>query len=300
MARWDVILGSNTLSLTGRAPLDLVSIQGIGSAPTRRLVERGPFQDGDTDVGFRVDARMINLVLFFQAETAALADTYRDLVHAQFRGLSAPLKLRYTRDDGATRQIDCFVSGIVDAPDDDQSRIGHSQKIGVQLRAPDPIWYDPNGASVAMLGGSATGASGFGVNMAVPWTQAAQTYINRTFALAYPGTWAEYPVITVYGPATNITITNQTTGDVLDFPTLALTAGQWIQIDLRYGYKTIVDQNGTSQIAKLSSDSDLATWRLAAAPEAADGINTLLFEVASSANNSTGITFQYFNRYAAA
>lgn len=300
MAQWDVILGNNTLPLTGRAPLDLVAIQGIGSAPARRLVERGPFQDGDTDVGFRVDARTISLVLFFNAPTAALADTYRDLVYSYFRGTSIPLKLRCTRDDGAVRQIDCYVSGTVEAPNDDQSRVGYSQKVGVQLRAPDPVWYDPDGASLALLGGSSTGASGFVVPAAVNMVQAAQTYITRSFALTYPGTWAEYPVITVYGPATNVTITNQTTGDMLDFPSLVLTGGQWLQIDLRYGQKSVVDHAGVNQIAKLSSDSDLATWRLAAAPEAVDGINTILFEVASSANNSTGVTFQYFNRFAAA
>lgn len=300
MATWSVWNGNSELALTGRAPFDLVSIQNIGSAPVRRLEERSPFQDGVSDVGFRLDPRTINLVVYFAAANRATADGYRDQLHSYFKGLSRPLALRCVRDDGATRQIDCYPIGLIDAPVDDQNRIGASQRMAVQLRAPDPIWYDPAGASVALLGGSSTGASGFGIPMAVPWVQATQTLIDRTFTIAYPGTWAEYPIITVYGPATNVTITNETTGDVLDFPSLVLTAGQYVQVDLRYGYKTVVDQAGASQIAKLSSDSDLATWRLAAAPEAAGGANVIHFEVASTANNDTGVTFQYYNRYAAA
>lgn len=300
MTTWSVWYGNSELLLTGRAPFDLVSIQDIGAASVRRLEERSPFQDGVSDVGFRLDPRIINLVLFFTAADRATADGYRDQLFGYFKGLNQALALRCVRDDGATRQIDVYALGLVDAPIDDQNRIGPSQKMAVQLRAPNPIWYDPAGASVALLGGSATGASGFAVPMAVPWVQSTQTYIDRTFTIAYPGTWAEYPIITVYGPATNVTITNETTGDVLDFPSLVLTAGQWLQIDLRYGRKTVVDQAGASQLAKLSSDSDLATWRLVAAPEAAGGANVIRFEVASTANNNTGVTFQYYNRYAAA
>jgi hypothetical protein len=298
--RWSMVLGNRELPLTGRAPFDLISAQGIGVAPVRRLTERGPFQDGDSDIGFRLDPRTINLVLFFAAHNEVQADANRDTLASWFVGLNRSLALRCERADGTTRQIDCYVTGMVDHPLDDKSRIGDSQKIAVQLRAPDPIWYDPQPRFFGLMGGGSTGASGFRVPVAVPWVMVSQSYIDTTFAVDYPGSWSAYPVLTVFGPASNVGIYNLTTGDALLLPVLGLGAGQWLQIDCRYGRKTVVDQAGANRISELSNDSDLATFHLAADPEAEGGVNTLRFAVGASADNTTGLQVQYYDRYVAA
>jgi hypothetical protein len=298
--QWSIVLGNRELPLTGRNPFDLVSAQGIGVAPVRRLTERGPFQDGDSDIGFRLDPRTINLVLFFAAANEAQADGYRDTLANYFQGLNRSLALRCQRADGQTRQIDCYVAGMVDLPIDDRSRIGDSQKVAVQLRAPDPIWYDPQPKFFGLMGGGSTGASGFRVPVTVPWQMVAQTYIETAFPLSYPGSWAAYPIITVYGPASNVTIQNQTTGDVLLLPYLGLAGGAWLQIDLRYGRKTVVDNTGANRISELSDDSDLATFHLAADPEAEGGVNTIRFAVSAAASNATGLQLEFYGRYVAA
>lgn len=298
--RWSVLLGNRELQLTDRAPFDLVSAQGIGVAPVRRLTERGPFQDGDTDIGFRLDPRTINLVLFFAAGNEAQADGCRDSLASYFQGLNRSLALRCARADGTTRQIDCYVTGMVDLPLDAQNRIGDSQKVAVQLRAPDPIWYDPQPRYFGLMGGSSTGASGFHVAMAVPWVVTTQSYIDNTFPLVCPGSWSEYPILTIHGPASNVGIYNLTTGDALLLPYLGLGAGHWIQIDCRYGHKSVVDDGGDNRISELSDDSDLATFRLAVDPEAEGGVNMLRFAVVGSADNNTGLQVQYYDRYMAA
>lgn len=297
MAQWSLLYGNEELLLTGRNPYDLVSVQGIGGAPVRRLTERSPLQDGDLDIGRRLDSRLINMVLFFSAATRAAADGHRDRLYHWLKPRTGALALRCVRDDGQERRIDVHPLGTVDAPVTDEDRMWAAQKLGVQLRAPDPIWYDPNPQAWGLLGGVGTGNRGWAVPMAVPWVQSVQTYIDTTRALGYTGTWDEYPVITIFGPASDVTIENVTTGDVLDFPALSLAVGQWITVDLRYGRKTVTNQANQNVIGLLSNDSDLATWRLAADPDAPGGENLIRLRVAAAAANETGMQLAFYRRY---
>lgn len=297
MANWSILYGDIERNISDRKPFDVVSVSGVGTAPIRQLEERAPVQDGATNIGFRLDPRTINLVLFIAAGSKAQIDTYRDELYEFFKGLPSALRLRCVRDDGAVRQLDCYTVGMLDAPFDDQNKIGNSQRLAVQLRAPDPVWYDPTPQSWAVLGGASTGLSGFTVPMLVPWQQSSLTAIDKVVTLQYAGSWAEYPVITIFGPGSNFKIENQTTGDILHFPTLTLTAGQYVEVDLRYGKKSVLDQAGANRISTLSSDSDLATWRLVPAPYGTGGNNTLRVIVASSASTSTGFRLSYYNRF---
>lgn len=297
MATWALRYGNDELPLTGRAPFDLVSINGIGTPPIRRLTARGPFQDGDSDLGFRLDARTFNLVLFFNAADRATADTYRAQLYDYIKPMGGALQLRCTRDDGEIRQMDCYPVGVIDMPVSDTDRMFASQKIAVQLRAADPVWYDPQLKYWGAVGGGATGASGFAVPVTVPWVQANNTFISTQLPITYSGSWASYPIVEITGPGTGITLENTTTGHVLDFPLLALAGGETVTIDLRYGYKTVTDGTGANVIDELSDDSDLAEWHLAAAPEASGGTNLLQFTVDASATSATSVRLSYYHRY---
>lgn len=299
MANWSILYGNDEVNISDRNPYDLVSISGIGTAPLRQLEERSPFQDGSSSVGFRLDPRIINLVLFMNSSSRAEADNNRTALYEYFKGLPLPLKLKCIKDNGDTRLIDCYTSGMVDAPLDEQNRVGASQRFAIQLKALNPIWYDQTPLAWGILGGSSTGASGFSIPMEVPFVQAPNTFIDATVSLSYSGSWYEYPVITIFGPGTNFTVTNLTTGDILDFPTLVLTSGEYVQIDLRYGAKSVVDDTGANVIGELSSDSDLSTWRLVPSPIASSGANSINFSVASDATEETGVRINYYNRYTA-
>jgi hypothetical protein len=297
MATWSILRGNNELPLTGRAPFDLVSVNGIGVATIRRLTGRSPFQDGDSDLGFRLDPRLVNLVLFANAASLAAADAYRSQLYDYLKPHASAVNLRCERDDGAIRQLDCYPVGMIDAPISDQDRIWAAQKLAVQLRAAEPIWYDPQIKYWAAVGGAATGTSGFTVPVDVPWVQTENTYIDVTVSLAYAGSWASYPTITFIGPLTSVSLENVTTGQVLDLPNLSLTAGETVTIDLRYGHKTVVNQLGDNLIGQLSDASDLADWHLAPAPEASGGINVLNLVVNADATDATGVQMSYYDRY---
>lgn len=299
MANWSILYGNDEVNISDRNPYDLVSISGIGTAPLRQLEERSPFQDGSSSVGFRLDPRIINMVLFMNSTSKAGADNQRDILYEYFKGLPLPLKLKCVKDNGSTRLIDCYTSGMVDAPFDDQNRVGASQRFAIQLKALNPIWYDPTPLAWGILGGSSTGASGFSIPMDIPFVQTPNTFIDATLSLSYSGSWYEYPVITIFGPGMNFKITNNTTGDILNFPSLVLASGEYVEVDLRYGAKSVVDDTGTNVISELSDDSDLVTWRLAPAPIASSGANSISFSVTSDATEETGIRINYYNRYTA-
>lgn len=144
MATWTATRGTDTLAFDGN-PYKLVAIEGIGSPPMRRLDERGPLQDGVTDLGYRMDARIIDLVIWFQATSESVLDGYRDTLLEFFKPKSStPVKLKVTRADNGVRQIDGFVTGAIDAPATAGDRPGaKAQKVGIQLRCANPIWYDP-------------------------------------------------------------------------------------------------------------------------------------------------------------
>lgn len=145
MATWQAIVNGTTYNLSDRNPFDVVTVTGVGSAPVRRLSQRGPLQNGETDIGFRLDPRSINLVLAFAPATLALADAARDTLARIFGPRqSIPVQLRYTRDDAAVRQLDCYAVGMVDMPVTEEDRVGVLQRVAVQLVAPEPLWYDPS------------------------------------------------------------------------------------------------------------------------------------------------------------
>ena len=99
------------------------------------------------------------------------------------------------------------------------------------------------------------------------------------------------------GPITNLVIENETTDEKLDFTGYTLASGQTMTIDLRYGYKTVEREDGSSLIDKLTTDSDLGTWHIAAHPEATDGYNTIAVQ-GSNADLNTQISFQFYTQYA--
>lgn len=274
MTTWQAIVGNTTYELSDRNPLDVVSVAGIGIAPARRLSQRGPLQHGETDLGYRLDPRLVNLVLVATGADLAASDTARDTVARIFAPrLTTAVKLRHTRDDGAVRELACHLSGIVDMPIGESDRIGVMQRVGVQLLAADPNWYDPNPQQVSL--GLASMSSGLIVPVTVPVPLASGSGGDGRIQVEYMGTFDDFPLITLIGPITDALIVNETTGDELSFSGYTVAAGTSVTIDLRYGYKTVTKNDGTNLIDKLTAASDLATWRLASVLETGDGVNVL-------------------------
>ena len=274
-----------------RATIWLEQDDGLGMAPSHRLVERGPLQDGVTDRGVRLDPRDLSLLVGVQANTMADLWDARDALHRLFTPRSSLLSLRYDLENGGARQIDGAISKGLSASSKD--RKGYTMRLALTLTCPDPIWYDPT--PVAVTFGASGAAAGMGVPWAIPWKLGA-TNITQTRTIAYAGSWKTYPIVTIVGPITSPILQNQVSGDKLDFTGTTIAGGTSYTIDCRYGQKTVVDSSGTNQISKLTGDSDLSTFCLLPDPDAPGGANSLAV-TGTGVSSATQIYLTYTTRY---
>ncbi len=291
----ELISAGGTLNLNGNDTVNTIWLEeedGLGLAPLHRLQERGPLQHGASDLGYRLDPRVITLVLGVGGNS--LAETYaarRTLMRVCNTG-NRPLQLRYTLPDGAVRQIDCFYSGEMSFPSN--QRQGFWERTAVRMIAPDPTFYDPRGESVIFRG---SGGTGFTVPMPVP-TSVGGSELTGTIVPIYAGDADSYPIVRIAGPVTNPVVLNiatplgQTTENLyLDFTGTTLLAGEYLEIDTRYGAKTVKDQSGANRIGSLvPGTSDLSSFRIVA------GSNDLRVR-GTDATSASFISLVWFARY---
>jgi hypothetical protein len=292
----DLLVGANTYPMYGRDPYSYISLTGLGLPPVRRIKERGPQQNGSTDVGFLLDERMLNLaVMVLGDDMADVATNRRALAHILKPRSSTPVIVRVTGTDGLVRQIDTNVAGIVDFPNTMQERIGPSQLVVVQFEAADPIPYDPTLQNVTF--DNTAFAAGTTIPLAIPWTLVIPSAIDTSVTVSYEGDWETFPYIYLTGPMVSPVITNETSGAVLDFTGSTLTGSDIWTIDLRYGHKSITDQSGVSKIAKLTDESDLITWSLLPDEDAPSGENDINVSIASGMTSATRVRIEYHDKY---
>jgi hypothetical protein len=265
-------------------------------APIRRLTEQGPDQDGVTDLGFRLDQRMIGLMFGMIAHSSEAMETKQGRMYELFkpRDVAYSLRLKHVRT-GQVRQIDCHTTQGPDFASDEEREGARSSiwRAAVQVYAPNPVFYDPTVQSVTF--GLTGGGGAWTIPWAIPWGIGAAD-LDQTVAILYAGQFEEFPIITIQGPITNLIITNLVTGDVLSFNGQVIGSSDTYTIDLRPGMKAITDQTGTNQISKLADGSDLATFSLVPDPDAPGGINSIQV-TGTSVSTATQIYLRYYNRY---
>jgi len=152
------IVGSTTVTLSNDSPFGLLSARGMGGAPVRRVTAQGPTQHGDSDLGYRLQPREVELVIGFRADTDAALDAHRDTLVSIFKPLtSTPVYLRVTRDDGEVRQLDCYAVGEIKIDLVPEHRPGHYHRATVRLRAPEAAWYETVPGTITVTGTAGTG-----------------------------------------------------------------------------------------------------------------------------------------------
>ena len=281
----EILRGDQALDISDLTNYAVLEMDGLGMAPLHRISERGPLQHGESDRGYRLDPRMIQMVLNLRSASWAGHYSQRQEL-LDWLSPTETISLRHSQPSGTVRQIDCYcVSGPEFATKDRSSF--QFQKAAIRLVCPDPAWYDPARQSVRVNAGG--GGTGFLFPGAVPWTFGGAD-IDADVVVEYAGTWLEYPEITIFGPIDDARIKNTETGNVLEFGGPTIEAGDYYVIDLRYGYKTVVDSTGANKIADLTAASDLATWCLQ------PGSNTINFS-GENASDATAMVIRWYNRY---
>lgn len=199
-------------------PISLLYLDGTGVSPVRRILEKAPFQHGMSDRGYRNEPRRMTLALMLNGANEAATDALRDQITNWFGPSNSPLKLKAKRDDLTERQIDCYVDGFIDFPQNAGERMGTGQKLIIPLVAPDPSWYYPTQQTSTM----------------------ALTNGGNTLTLTIAGMTADdWPVVDITGPLDanfNLLHYPGTHNIVFD---QAIPNGETFRVDLRPGYKTV-------------------------------------------------------------
>jgi hypothetical protein len=127
--------------------------------------------------------------------------------------------------------------------------------LDMEFLAHDPTFYADDTSTTEIPLGWLTGG-GFAAPVVAPiYVQDGIVAADRPGWVTNNGDADAWPIIRIYGPCANVTVIHADSGRTLALPTLNLTAGQWVEIDTRPGYRTVTRENGGNASAYLSPAS---------------------------------------------
>lgn len=298
-----------TYDLNDRQEIFLLGYDGLGLSNHRRLSQRSPTQNGDTDLGFRIDPRFVDLAWHVQTATLDRYYSLRERFLTLWRGRDQdPVQVVFSIPGIGERAVDLVLDGVLDFPPGDRKFT--AQQFSGIFKASDWRLYDPEPKTIEFITG---GTGGLPIPFTIP-IPIGKSAIGEELSILYAGgsrlASVEFPIITITGPIDDPIIENLTTNEKIDLTAnggLSVSVGDFVTIDLsgkpRRDSKTIRDQDGNSVEQFLSTDSDLATFHLSYAGEMLEqgvynetGTNNLLVN-GNNTTQATKIEVQYFDRY---
>lgn len=250
---------TNTISFFDPTGTEVVlpAISGIKSRMMPQIVSTQvavPFQPGARAMAYRHDVRKVDVPIVLHNDAETLRDQYRYWAHI-FDPTRGDGVLRVTRGiDGSYRDLTCRYAGGWDFQEDYEF---FSQPSLSFVAIDDPYWHTPETAPVQFTAASTTGVTKW-FPFSFPFTFGASE-VFATQGLVNPGDVAAWPVWTVYGPGTALTITNNDTGQVLAMTGIGSTLGvhDFLVADTRPRVKTLTRSDGLSMFSSLTLDSEM-------------------------------------------
>lgn len=231
-------------------------LRGTGMPDPEHRWGTYPSSDGSEWQGLRYPAREFSAVVVISAgdphDFESLSSRFMRSLHPREVG-----HLEARRALGETRRLmGCrYVDGASGHPRDSYWR--DTGRFGLRLLA-DPLWsgdelavvFDNSSSTTTYIATSGAGWPPYGISSAA--TISAATLTN-------PGDEAAWPVVRFSGPFTAASLTQDGGPGLVDIDA-TLTEGQWIEVDMRPGRKTVVDDTGANR------RGDLDTFRPFALP----------------------------------
>lgn len=269
--------------LIGRGTnVNIRAIEGLGQPPIRSNDVDPPGQDGTwlgTDYYsgrlIRIDAAVkviedVPGVLDIAADLQDLADT--DGVRGQ-AGTTMDLRLKYPGRPtrvvrGRLRKFEPALTQVI---------FGYAP-LDIEFQAQDHLYYADQSETTSMPLGSLT-EGGITFPLQFPFTIAgAASAIARPGYIQVAGTKNTHPVLRVNGPCANPTITHVASGRSLTVQT-TLAAGEWVELDTRPGWCTVLRENGGG--ASLTAQSRIDQFTLT------PGLNEIRWSATDNSLTST-------------
>lgn len=269
----------------------------FGAPPTDFQTRRGYQQDGVLEVNITLQPRTVNLILFHSPECnrqkywdnrAALHDFLRPNRNGPMvLTLKMPQKQRALTVRGHP--------GLVFPPipaDDNSWNIQEP----LELIAFDPLWFDPAQSVTTQLSTTSTDLifpitfiTGFEIVFGVSGAVS-------SVSVAYAGTWKSYPVITLNGPYTSVTVSNVTTSVYFTL-NIPIGAGEQRIVNLSPGQAQVSDALGNNKFSELGPNSDLVDFCIRPDPEVTGGVNVIQAQFLGGTPGLSSMKLAYYNRY---
>lgn len=145
---------------------------------------------------------------------------------------------------------------------EDENIIHGYVPLGLDFLAADPTWYADTESVTEIPLGWLTGG-GFKAPVTAPiYVQDGETAADRPGWVSNLGDADAWPILRITGPAADARIIHVESGRILDLPTLNLSAGQWVEIDTRPGYRTVTRENGGNASSVLNPSSRIDLFSL--------------------------------------
>jgi len=231
---------------TGTA-VQIRTIEGLGLAPVRTGDVEPDGEDG-TWLGIdRYGGRTVRIdaAVKVVGDAGGVLDRIADLVEAAddedvrgHGGTTMDLRLKFPG-----RPVRVLRGRIRKAePELDQVIHGYAP-LDIEFQTADHLYYaDEPGTTSIPLGLISSGGLSF--PLAFPLTiEGDPQAVGRPSFLQVEGTAATWPVLRVTGPCANPTITHVASGRSLTVQA-TLAAGEWVEIDTRPGWRTVLRENG--------------------------------------------------------
>lgn len=282
--------GSSKLALDDSYRQAVMSIEGVGLPPGEFNTIRGYQFPGETVQSINIPPRTITLEWLYLGKDVRGLNTMRDrLIDLVRYNRNSPMILRQVRPDGRRRDIYVYIQS---GPEHGTGTLrgNHGMAETLALQASDPLFFDPTLTSVPI---DDVATSGFGFPYGFPYSYGPAGFLGKN--ITYTGTALSYPVITITGPFSGLTITHlQTKANI--FVKTSLSAGRTLTIDLNPYNVTFLDDLGNSYLDYIAK-SDLVNFALFPPSEAIPGgVNG--FTVSGGGNTgATTVTFTYYERF---
>ncbi|MEU9703103.1 hypothetical protein [Streptomyces sp. NPDC047981] len=254
-----VLIGKDTT-------VQVIDVTGLGQPPIRGNDAEQPSLDGTWPGPDYYDTRQVQIdaAIRIPGNRAAALDmlaTLQQTAHqAAVRlapGVTQALRIAWPgrpvkRLNGRLRRLE---------PSMEKSKFGYIP-LDVAFDATDPLWYADTETVTEIPLGWLTGG-GFSAPVVAPiFVKSGITAAERPGWVTNEGTTDTWPVIRIMGPCTQISVIHVPTGRTLSLPSLSLSAGQWVEIDTRPGFRTITRENGGSALSYLSPASRIDQFSL--------------------------------------
>lgn len=287
----------------------VLSFTGLGMPAIVYIDEQGPLQNGVTILDYRLQQRIVQYSLRVNGKCSRndYWDKRGDLIdilrpNRQTSDTEFQLgRLRVVRPDGVTRDINAIIEqGPAFSARNPEVWDEWSFTDTLRFLCADPTFFDPDLVDVT-----------WDVEVYKGWIFKSALYPHNTVfgrnslfgsrslsgqaTVTYTGTILAYPIITITGPVSSPSITNQTLGTKIQL-NYDIATGETVTINTTYGNKTIENNVGVNLIGTLSDDSDL-NFYIAPHPYAEDGVNIFIAGGAGAEVGVTNLTMSYYTRY---